>query len=149
MQSVVLEFHPSRLRLTGPVREQGHEHRVSQGLLFLVDVERSRVGDVGGRFRGVIVGRPGELVRGAEVGTVRLGELGRHVAVRGVDDQAARLMPKGLERVRTIHGYFLIRHQLPRTDQRDPLIQEISSCQVITHWTVRPTLTVYAEPVAA
>ena len=75
VQSAVLEFHPSRLRLTGPVREQGHEHRVSQGLLFLVDVERSRVGDVGGRFRGVIVGRPGEPVPGAEVGTVRLGEL--------------------------------------------------------------------------
>ena len=80
VQSAVLEFHPSRLRLTGPVREQGHEHRVSQGLLFLVDVERSRVGEVGGRFRGVIVGRPGEPVPGAEVGTVRLGELGRHVA---------------------------------------------------------------------
>ncbi len=60
--------------------------------------------------------------------------------------------------IRTIHGYFLI--QTPTSTHRstvhansrpsrDPLIQEISSCQVITHWTVRPTLTVYAEPVAA
>jgi hypothetical protein len=62
-----------RLGLTGAVGEQRHEHRVSEGLVGLVDVEGAGVGDAGGGFLLIVLSCAGEPVTGGEVGPVGLG----------------------------------------------------------------------------
>ncbi|MOA31852.1 hypothetical protein D3C78_1530310 [compost metagenome] len=85
--------------------------------LVLVDVEGAAIGDIGRRLVLIFRRRAVEPVAGGEAAALGLHQLRRHVAVRGVHDDALGMLAQRVGLGGAIHRPFDIGNQLPGTDQ--------------------------------
>src|SRR5438552_1561458 len=117
IQHVAFDLHDARLGLAEPVRKQRHEHGVGEGLLHLVGVKRSGIGDVAqGPLLDLLISAAVPIA-GRKLPTARAHQLRGHVAVGRVHDDALGLLSHRVEGCRSIDGLLDVGHELPGSDQ--------------------------------
>jgi hypothetical protein len=93
MELILIELHDAYLSLAPPVREQADEHFVLDDSPSIIDVIRTAVGEITEAGGEVFLGFALVHVVAREVRTAGCAKLGRHIAVRRVEDEALRLIP--------------------------------------------------------
>src|ERR1700688_4997046 len=113
VELILIEPHDAYLSLAPPVREQADEHFVLDDSPSLIDVIRTAVCEITEARGGVFLGFAIVHVAAREVRTSGCAKLGRHVAIRRVEDKALRLIAQGPIRFARLHVGFHAGDELP------------------------------------
>jgi hypothetical protein len=117
VQLLLVEFDDARLPLALPIREQADEHLVLDYPVGFIDIVRTGVGEIAEAGGNVLLGFALIHVAALEVWAVGRAELGRHIAVRRVEDEPLGFIAQGSINCASLNVGLDGRDEAPGADQ--------------------------------